>query len=64
VTSIRGDVRPGLSGGPGIDAQGRVRTMVFARRPNDVGGYGVPPATVRDVLGRVGSQALSTGCAR
>jgi hypothetical protein len=38
--------------------------MVFARRPNDVGGYGVPPATVRDVLDRVGSQALSTGCAR
>jgi S1-C subfamily serine protease len=64
VTSIRGEVRPGLSGGPGIDAQGRVRTMVFARRPDDVGGYGVPPAAVRDLLGRVGSRSIATECAR
>jgi S1-C subfamily serine protease len=64
VTAIRGDVRPGLSGGPGVDAEGRVRTVVFARRPEDVGGYGIPPATVRDVLAKVGENALSTECAR
>ncbi len=64
VTAIRGEVRPGLSGGPGIDADGRVRTVVFARRPDDVGGYGVPPQTVRDVLEKVGRQALSTECAK
>ncbi len=64
VTAIRGEVRPGLSGGPGIDGEGRVRTVVFARRPDDVGGYGVPPATVRDVLEKVGREALSTECAR
>lgn len=64
VTAIRGEVRPGLSGGPGIDADGRVRTVVFARRPDDVGGYGVPPATVRDLLEKVGGEALSTECAR
>ena len=64
VTAIRGEVRPGLSGGPGIDGDGRVRTVVFARRPDDVGGYGVPPATVRDVLEKVGGEALSTECAR
>ena len=63
VTAIRGEVRPGLSGGPGVDAEGRVRTVVFARRPEDVGGYGIPPATVRDVLAKVGTKALSTECA-
>jgi S1-C subfamily serine protease len=64
VTAIRGEVRPGLSGGPGVDADGRVRTVVFARRQDDVGGYGVPPATVRDVLAKAGGEALSTECAR
>ncbi len=64
VTAIRGEVRPGLSGGPGVDAEGRVRTVVFARRPEDVGGYGVPPATVRDVLEKVGSKPLSSECAQ
>ncbi len=64
VTAIRGEVRPGLSGGPGLDAEGRVRTVVFARRPEDVGGYGVPPANVRDVLAKVGRMALATECAR
>jgi S1-C subfamily serine protease len=64
VTAIRGKVRPGLSGGPGIDAGGRVRTMVFARRQEDVGGYGIPPSVIRDVLESVGSKPLSTSCAR
>ena len=64
VTAIRGEVRPGLSGGPGVDAQGRVRTTVFARRPADVGGYGVPPAAVAALLERVGARPLSTECAK
>jgi len=64
VTAIRGEVRPGLSGGPGVDADGRVRTIVFARRPDDVGGYGVPPATVRDVLEKVGTESISSECAK
>ena len=42
VTAIRGVVEPGSSGGPGIDGQGRVRTTVFARRPRETGGYGIP----------------------
>ena len=42
VTAMRGAVEPGSSGGPGIDAQGRVRTTVFARRPRETGGYGIP----------------------
>ncbi len=64
VTAIRGQVRPGLSGGPGVDAQGRVLTTVFARRPGEVGGYGIPSAVVRDVLGRVGTRLLRTDCSR
>ena len=67
VTAIRGVVRPGNSGGPGIDAQGRVRTTIFARRPGERGGFGVPPVRVRDALTRAaqGSTAgLATDCAR
>ena len=67
VTAIRGVVRPGNSGGPGIDAQGRVRTTIFARGPGERGGFGVPPVRVRDALTRAaqGSTAgLATDCAR
>jgi len=66
VTAIRGVVRPGNSGGPGIDAQGRVRTTIFARRPGERGGFGVPPVRVRDALARSQriSSGLATDCAR
>ena len=60
VTAIRGSVKPGNSGGPGIDAQGRVRTTVFARRPRETGGYGVPADHVRKALAQVGSQPVAT----
>ncbi len=66
VTSIRGVVRPGNSGGPGIDAHGRVRTTVFARRPGESGGFGVPSAPVREALARSQGDepGLATDCAR
>jgi S1-C subfamily serine protease len=65
VTTIRGVVRPGNSGGPGIDAHGRVRTVVFARRAGDTGGYGIPPELVRSDLARVGTSSVSThGCSQ
>jgi S1-C subfamily serine protease len=60
MTAIRGSVRPGNSGGPGIDAQGRVRTTVFARRPRETGGYGIPADHVRRALAQVGSQPVAT----
>jgi S1-C subfamily serine protease len=66
VTAIRGKVRPGLSGGPGVDGQGRVRTVVFARRAAERGGYGIPPDLVRAALERAGgsNEPLVTDCAR
>ena len=64
VTTIRGSVRPGSSGGPGIDAHGHVRTTVFARRAGDTGGYGIPAELVRSVLSHVGTRAVApTACA-
>jgi S1-C subfamily serine protease len=65
VTTIRGDIRPGSSGGPGIDARGRVRTTVFARRAGDIGGYGIPSELVRAVVERAGTSAVGpTDCAQ
>ena len=63
VTAIRGVVEPGSSGGPGVDAQGRVRTTVFARRPRQTGGYGIPADFVRNVLARAGTRPVEpTAC--
>ena len=65
ITTLRGDVRPGSSGGPGIDAAGRVRTVVFARRPGGGGGFGIPPEVVRSVLRDAGTQPVpGTACTR
>jgi S1-C subfamily serine protease len=63
VTSIRGKVRPGLSGGPGVDGAGRVRTTVFARTPGEVGGYGIPPGVVQDLLAKARGKPVSSDCA-
>jgi S1-C subfamily serine protease len=66
VTAIRGVVQPGLSGGPGVDARGRVRTTVFARRPAERGGYGIPSDIVREMLAQAEGTGppLTTDCAR
>jgi len=62
MTTIRGAVQPGSSGGPAVDAQGRVQTTVFARRPRETGGYGIPADLVRKVLGQVGKRVAATSC--
>jgi S1-C subfamily serine protease len=65
MTTFRGVVRPGNSGGPVVDTSGRVLATVFAKatRSGRAGGYGVPNAIVRRVLdGAVGEgRAVSTG---
>lgn len=62
MTTIRGAVQPGSSGGPGVDAQGRVRTTVFARRPRETGGYGIPADLVQKVLAQAGEPVAATSC--
>ena len=70
ITSLRGHVRPGNSGGPMVDAAGRVVATVFAAitggTSSSRGGFAVPNALVRTQLGiaRSRSTAVSTqGCA-
>jgi S1-C subfamily serine protease len=59
---MRGVVRSGNSGGPAVDAAGRVRTTVFARRAGSEGGYGVPTDRVREALSEAGDTPLQTEC--
>jgi S1-C subfamily serine protease len=65
MTTFRGVVRSGNSGGPVVDTSGRVLATVFAKatRASPAGGYGVPNAVVRSVLeARAGAgRAVSTG---
>lgn len=67
LTTLRGRVRSGNSGGPVVDAAGRVLTTVFAATTSGrPGGYGVPNAIVRRAVA-AGSRgvAVSSGpCAR
>ena len=61
ITSLRGLVRSGNSGGPVVDGRGRVLTTVFAATTSGRrGGYGVPNRIVARALARVGG-AVSTG---
>jgi S1-C subfamily serine protease len=62
IVTLRGTVRPGNSGGPMVDARGRVVATVFAAaRRGTPGGYGVPNAVVRRDLDRVTDSSVSTG---
>lgn len=51
IISLRGTVRSGNSGGPVVDARGRVLGTIFAATASGpAGGYAVPPALVRRML--------------
>lgn len=64
ITSIRGLVRHGDSGGPAVDAAGRVQTTIFAARVGSSGGYGVPSAIVRRVLASAHARVSTGPCSR
>jgi Trypsin-like peptidase domain len=66
ITSLRGLVRSGNSGGPMVDASGSVVTTIFAASVSDGGrsGFGVPDSIVRDALGRAGGPVDTGPCAR
>ena len=63
ITTLRGRVRHGNSGGPAVDNRGRVRTTVFAARVGaDNQGYGVPTDIVQSTLAEAREAAsVSTG---
>jgi S1-C subfamily serine protease len=64
VTTLRGRVRRGNSGGPAVNARGQVETTVFAARVGTDGGYGVPPDPVREALEDARGRVSTGPCAR
>jgi S1-C subfamily serine protease len=61
ITTFRGRVRAGNSGGPVVDGAGRVMTTVFASTVGgERGGYGVPNRVVRRTLAQA-KRPVSTG---
>jgi Trypsin-like peptidase domain/Colicin V production protein len=64
ITSLRGLVRQGNSGGPVVDGRGRVVATVFAAATGrERTGYGVPDSVVRDALRRVRGPVDTGPCA-
>ena len=61
VTSVRGEIRHGNSGGPAVDGEGAVQATLFAARLGSSGGFGVPTSIVLERVGRAGTAAVSTG---
>jgi hypothetical protein len=66
ITSFRGLVRSGNSGGPLVDGDGRVLATVFAASVGngEHTGFGVPDSVVRDDLGKARSPVSTGPCAR
>ncbi len=64
LTAIRGLIRPGNSGGPVIDRDGRVLTTVFAASTSagPAGGYGVANETLRADVAEAGGPVSTEGC--
>lgn len=60
VTALRGLIRHGNSGGPAVNAAGRVEATIFAARVGGGGGYGVPTDPVARALARA-KHPVSTG---
>jgi hypothetical protein len=65
MTSLRGLVRSGNSGGPMVDGDGRVVTTIFAATTSgERGGYGVPNPVVERALGQISGPVSTGDCAR
>ena len=64
ITALRGLVRQGNSGGPMVDADGRVLTTIFAATVggSERAGYGVPDSIVRRALARADERVDSGPC--
>jgi hypothetical protein len=66
ITSLRGVVRSGNSGGPMVDGEGEVVTTIFAATIDDGGesGFGVPDSIVKDALAGADTGVDTGPCAR
>jgi hypothetical protein len=66
ITSLRGRVRQGNSGGPVVDSRGRVVTTIFAATVSDGGrsGYGVPDSVAAAALETANGPVDTGSCAR
>ncbi len=65
VTTLRGVVKHGNSGGPAVDGRGRVHATIFAARVGSAAGYAVPSSIVRESLAEAGAREVSSGpCVR
>jgi S1-C subfamily serine protease len=66
ITTLRGLVRSGNSGGPVVDTRGRVLTTVFAssETSGEHTGYGVPDSVVADALHRAHGLVGTGPCTR
>jgi S1-C subfamily serine protease len=63
VTTLRGMLRHGNSGGPAVDGNGGVETTVFASRVGGSGGFGVPSSVVRTDLANAKGPVSTGPCA-
>ncbi len=65
LTSLRGVVRSGNSGGPMVDGKGRVVTTIFAATTTGArGGFGVPNSVTKKVLAGAREPVGTGPCAR
>lgn len=63
VTTLRGTLRHGDSGGPAVDGNGAVETTVFAARTGGGGGFGVASSVVRSDLANAKGPVSTGACA-
>jgi S1-C subfamily serine protease len=65
ITSLRGLVRSGNSGGPVVDGKGRVLTTVFASTvgSRERAGFGVPDSVVASALAKANGSVGTGACA-
>jgi S1-C subfamily serine protease len=61
ITAVAGHVRHGNSGGPAVDARGRVQSTIFAARIGARSGYGIPATVVAGELRSAQPRRVSTG---
>ena len=66
ITSLRGLVRSGNSGGPAVDGRGRVVTTVFAAATGSGSGtgFGIPDTVVQNALRRADERVGTGPCSR